>query len=396
MTRPFRFTDRSKLNAQYPTSAFPPHRMSVRESWALMPFHFWSAVFFVFGAVVGSLLNVCIHRLPRGESILWPGSHCPHCGDAIPWYLNIPIFTWLWLKGKCASCGAPISIRYLIVEFITGLTFLACWLAYGHASPLLVLAYSLLLAGFIVATFIDYEHFIIPDEITLGGIVAGFLCSAALPELHGASERASALRQSFLGIVAGAGLIYAILRMGKILFGRQRIELEPDTRIVFTETTIQLPTEEIPYEEKFYRKTDAIELEAKRVELPDRCYFTKTFVRLTPSSLQVGEDTFNPEEVPRMEIVADEIVFPREAMGLGDVKFMGAIGAFLGWKAVIFSLMVSSVIGSLVGVALILFKKQAWSSRIPYGPYIAMAATIWVFGGRQLTEWWLARQQLMP
>lgn len=363
----------------------------MRDAWALMPFHFWSGVFFVFGSMVGSLLNVCIYRLPRGESIVWPGSRCPHCGGAIPWYLNIPIFTWLWLRGKCANCGGPISIRYLIVEFITGATFLACWLIYGRATPLLVLAYALLLAGFIVATFIDYEHFIIPDEITLGGIVAGFLCAAAVPELHGTADRAVALRQSFIGIAVGAGLIYAILRLGKLLFGRQRFVLEPDTRIVFTETCIQLPNEEIPYEEKFYRKTDAIEFDAKRVELPDRCYIRETFVRLTPTSLQVGEDVFDPEQVPRMEVVTDEIVFPREAMGLGDVKFMGAIGAFLGWKAVIFSLMVSSMIGSLVGVTLILLKKQAWSSRIPYGPYIALAATIWVFGGRQFTEWWLAR-----
>ncbi|MBI2947553.1 MAG: prepilin peptidase [Verrucomicrobia bacterium] len=365
--------------------------MSVRESWALMPFHFWSVVFFVFGSMVGSLLNVCIHRMPRGESIVTPGSRCPHCSYAIPWYLNIPIFTWLWLRGKCANCGAPISVRYLLVEFLTGATFLACWLVYGDTSPLLVLAFSLLLAGFIVATFIDCEHFIIPDEITLGGIVAGFLCSAAVPELHVTADRAVALRQSFIGIAVGAGLVYAILRMGKFMFGRQRFVLEPDTRIVFTETCIQLPNEEIPYEEKFYRKTDAIEIEAKRVELPDRCYIHKTFVRLTPASLQVGEEVFDPEQVPHMEVLADEIVFPREAMGLGDVKFMGAIGAFLGWKAVIFSLMVSSLIGSLVGVTLILLKKQAWSSRIPYGPYIALAATVWVFGGKQFTEWWLAR-----
>ncbi|MBI4661291.1 MAG: prepilin peptidase [Verrucomicrobia bacterium] len=365
--------------------------MFSRETWALVPFHFWSGVFFVLGSMVGSLLNVCIHRMPRGESIVSPGSHCPRCNYSIPWYLNIPILTWLWLRGRCAHCGEPISVRYLIVELLTGLAFLACWLAYGHDSVLLALAYALLLSGFIVATFIDFEHFIIPDEITLGGIAAGFLCSAVVPALHGITERAPALRQSFIGIAVGAGLIYGILRLGKLLFGRERIVLEPGTRIIFTETAIQLPDREIPYEEKFYRKTDAIELEGKRVLLHDRSYISAVSVRLTPDRLQIGEDSFLPEEVPHMEVTTDEIIFPREAMGLGDVKFMGAIGAFLGWKAVVFSLMFSSVIGSLVGVTLILLKRQAWSSRIPYGPYIALAATGWIFGGRQLTEWWFAR-----
>jgi leader peptidase (prepilin peptidase)/N-methyltransferase len=92
-----------------------------------------------------------------------------------------------------------------------------------------------------------------------------------------------------------------------------------------------------------------------------------------------------------MEVVTAEIILPREAMGLGDVKFMAAIGTFLGAKAVVFSLMLSSVIGSIVGVTLIVLKRQAWSSRLPYGPYIAMASAIWIFGGKRLVEWWLGR-----
>ena len=356
-----------------------------------MPFHFWSVVFFVFGSIVGSLLNVCIHRMPRGESIVFPGSHCPHCNSPIPWHRNLPLFTWLWLRGRCAHCGGPISVRYFVVELLTGLAFLGCWLVFGQESVLLVFAYSLVLAGFIAATFIDFEHFIIPDEITIGGILAGFLCSAIEPSLHGVAERAPALRESLIGMAVGAGLIYAVLRMGKMLFGRHRLTLEPDTKIIFTETTVQVPEKEIPFDELFYRKSDAIECAAKRIELSDRSYIRLMPVRLTPDLLQIGEDAFNPEDVPHMEIVTDELVLPREAMGLGDVKFMAAIGAFLGWKAVIFSLMLSSVIGSIVGVSAILLRKQAWSSRLPYGPYIAVAATIWIFGGKQFTTWWLAR-----
>ena len=111
-------------------------------------------------------------------------------------------------------------------------------------------------------------------------------------------------------------------------------------------------------------------------------------VRLTPATLRIGEEELITEEVPHLEAVCAEIVFPREAMGLGDVKFMAAIGAFLGWQAVVFSLMVSSMIGSVVGVSLIVLRKREWSSRLPYGPYIALAAAIWVFGGKRLVHWW--------
>lgn len=366
--------------------------MFSRETWAAVPFHFWSGVFFIFGCIVGSLLNVCIYRLPRGESIVFPGSHCPHCNYAIPWYHNIPLLTWLCLRGKCGNCGEPIAIRYLIVEFITGVAFLVCWLAFGHTSALLVLSYALLISGFIIATAIDFEHYIIPDEITLGGILAGFICSAVEPALHGVTERAPALRESFLGIAVGAGLIYGFLRLAKFAFGRRKYVLEPNTKIVFTEASLQLPDEEIPYEDIFYRKTDTIKLTAKTVELSDRCY-AKVPIRLRPDSLQIGEDSFNPEDVPRMEIVTDELVVPREAMGPGDVKFMAAIGAFLGWKAVIFSLTLSSFLGTFGGIAQILVRmvrKESWSSRIPYGPYIAMAATVWIFAGEQIVSWWFS------
>src|SRR5512135_2943896 len=139
--------------------------------WMALPFHFWSLTFFCLGCVVGSFLNVCIHRMPRNESLISPPSHCPHCNYAIPWYLNIPLVTWLYLRGKCANCGAPIAARYFLVELLTGFVFLACWLFFGARHPALALVYAILLSGFIVATFIDLEHFIIPDEITIGGMV---------------------------------------------------------------------------------------------------------------------------------------------------------------------------------------------------------------------------------
>ncbi len=358
------------------------------ETWARVPFEFWALVFFVFGCIVGSFLNVCIHRMPLGMSLVTPPSHCPHCKYSIPWYLNVPLLTWLSLRGRCKNCGAPISPRYFLVELLTGVTFLGCWLGFGdpvhqYASMPLALVYCVFLAGLIVATFIDFEHFIIPDEITLGGAVVGFLCSASLPRLQGQESVTGAMLHSVLGIGVGAGVVYAILRGGKLLFGRQKLGLAGETRIVFSETALHLPDRDIPYEELFYRKTDVIAMHARTVELVDRCYWDVP-VRLTPEHLRVGDDEMNPEDVPHLEAVSAEIVLPREAMGLGDVKFMAAIGSFLGWQAVIFSLMASSIIGSVVGVALIVSGKREWSSRLPYGPYIALAAAVWIFWGKQL------------
>ena len=296
--------------------------------------------------------------------------------------------TWLYLGGKCRNCGAPIAVRYFLVELVTACTFLGCWLAFGHQSVWLGLVYALFLAGLIVASFIDFEHFIIPDELTLGGMGVGFACSLLLPSLHDETTLSGSLGQSALGMVVGSGIIYFILRMGKLLFGRQKVTLPADAKIVFSETSVHLPDHEIPYEELFYRQSDVVTLHARTLELVDRCY-RDVRVRLTPSTLRIGEEELNPEDVPHLEAVCGEVVLPREAMGLGDVKFMGAIGAFLGWKAVIFSLMVSSMIGSVVGVALIALHKRAWSSRLPYGPYIALASAIWLFGGKRLVELWL-------
>ncbi len=353
--------------------------------WSRLPFHFWSVVFFVFGCNIGSFLNVCIHRMPLGQSIVSPPSHCPHCKYSIPWYLNIPLVTWLWLRGKCRNCGAPISARYFLVELLTGITFLVCWNVFGHRSALLALAYCVFLAGLIAATFIDFEHFIIPDEITIGGMVVGVLLSIFILPLHDAGTRLASVKESVLGLIAGAAIIYAILRMGKLLFGRQRVDIPAETKVVFSETGVFLSGKEIPYEELFYRKSDVITLHARTIELADRCY-CDVRVRLSPLKLSIGEDQFNPEDVPYMEADSAQVVLPREAMGFGDVKFMAAIGAFLGWQAVFFSLMASSIIGSFVGVTLIIMRKREWSSRLPYGPYIALAAVIWIFGGKHLFE----------
>ncbi len=359
------------------------------EVWARVPFHFWSLVLFAFGCIVGSFLNVCIHRMPRGESIVSPPSHCPHCNYSIPWFLNIPLVTWLYLRGKCANCRAPISIRYFLVELLTGVLFLLAWLKYGGESPMLALAYCLLLAGFIVATFIDVEHLIIPDEITIGGIVVGVFASFIVPALHDEKLLSKAMQQSLLGAAVGGGVVYAVLRGGKFLFGKQRIKLEAGTKVVFTETYLLVAEEQYPYEELFYRESDVIMFTGKNIELTDRCYTTAE-VRVTPKTVTIHKDLFPSDSVLHLEATTDEICLPREAMGFGDVKFMAAIGAFLGWKATIFSLMGSSVIGTVVVVVMLAFRRLQ-SARIYFGPFIAAAATVWIFFGREILDWWVLR-----
>lgn len=347
-----------------------------------LPFHFWTLFAWILGTMTGSFLNVVIHRMPRGESIVHPPSHCPKCNHKISLLENLPILSWLFLRGRCRGCKAKISARYIGVEALTGLLFVAAWIRLGETAPLAALAGAILLSGFVAATFIDFEHFIIPDEITLGGIGAGFLLSIAAPELHQQETVVAALRSSGIGIAVGGGVVYLVLRFGKLLFGRERIDVPAGGRVIFHDQGIQLPEREVLFEEIFYRESDAIVLEGTKVELADRCY-PETKVRLSPKKLTIGDEEFEPETEPYLSAETATLTLPREAMGLGDVKFMAAIGAFLGWKATIFSLMFSSVLGASAGIVLYALGKRP--ERLPYGPYIAAAATAWLFGA---SAWW--------
>jgi leader peptidase (prepilin peptidase)/N-methyltransferase len=362
--------------------------MSDADLWAKVPFHFWTFAVFVLGCIVGSFLNVCIYRMPIGKSVITPASHCPHCGYSIPFYLNVPVLTWLMLRGECANCRSPISPRYLLVELLTGLMFAACWIGYGREMPAVALIYCIVVGGLIVATFIDLAHFIIPDEITIGGTMFGILCSAAVPRLHGETSHWTGLFWGLIGAAVGALLVEVVRQAGKLAFGRMKITLPAPSNVLFGENGVILPDREILYEEIFYRKSDTIRFHATRLELADRC-FTNVDVALGPLGLKVGEQAFAPDANLYMEVMTDKMIFPREAMGFGDVKFMAAIGAFLGWQATVFSLVVSSFIGAIVGGVMILLKLHQRSNPIPYGPYIAAAAALWLFAGNELVALFL-------
>ncbi len=364
------------------------------ERWSAVPFHFWTITFFIWGTIVGSFLNVCIYRLPIGESIVSPPSHCPHCKYHIPWYLNMPIITWIVLRGKCANCKAPISSRYILVETLTGVLFALSWLCVGKASPILAVIYVMVISGLIVASFIDFEHFIIPDGLTIGGIVIGFILSILCPVLHQSYSAKVSLEASILGIAVGGGGLYLISRLGKLAFGRYKLPIDPGDKAVFTEETLTLGGESIPYSEVFYRSSDYILVEkATSVSLtfndnqPEQ-RLENVRVYLTPKKLKIDKQEWEPKQIRRMELETPEMLMPREVMGLGDVKLMAAVGAFFGWQSVIFTLFASSLIGSVVGIILICLKKQELSSRLPYGPYIAMGTILWMLGGfYYVTKW---------
>ncbi|HOU21250.1 MAG: prepilin peptidase [Kiritimatiellae bacterium] len=256
-----------------------------------------SIFIFLAGLCIGSFLNVCIWRIPRDESIVRPGSHCPACNHAIAPWDNIPLLSWLLLRGRCRHCHAPISPRYVVVELLTGALFAGIWLVHGWTVQTPV--YWLFAAALILGTFVDLDHLILPDRVTIGGMIAGPVLALAFPELHDQTERLPALIQSLTGLGLGGGLLWLVAILGRA-------------------------------------------------------------------------------------------ALKREAMGLGDVKLLGAIGACLGWRAVLFTVFVSSFSGTLFGLGLIAAGRKELQSRIPYGPHLALAAILWMFCGPACIDFYLA------
>ena len=253
---------------------------------------------FCFGAIVGSFLNVCIIRLPKEESIVFPSSHCVSCNHVIAWFDNIPFFSFLALKGRCRHCGKKISWQYFIVELLTALLFVLFYERFG-ASPAGIL-YLVLSLGLLVESVIDMRYKIIPDEISLSGIVIGLLASAVFPSIHHTSSHWRGFLAALIGMLAGGGFLYLA---GTIA----------------------------------------------------------------------------------------EWILKKEAMGGGDVKLLAAVGAVLGWQGVVWTIFVSSLLGSIIGIYLRLKKGE---ELIPFGPYLGMGAFLYMFIGPQTTAWyfhWISR-----
>jgi leader peptidase (prepilin peptidase)/N-methyltransferase len=239
------------------------------------------------GLSIGSFLNVCVHRLPRSQSLVHPGSRCPHCGYVLRWYDNIPVVSYLLLRGRCRKCGDTIAIRYPALEVATLVLFLVHGAVFGWTALLVV---RLLFACAMVVLFaIDLEHHLLPDVITLPGIVAGLLCSTMLPP---------GIVAALLGMLIGGGVLWLI-----------------------------------------------------------------------------GEAYFRYSG--------------QEGMGGGDVKMLAMIGAFLGWKLVLVTLVLSSVAGSLIGVLVIMLRRGGMKYALPYGTFLALGALAASLAGDRLVHWYL-------
>ena len=350
----------------------------------------FGAFAFVLGAVVGSFLNVCIYRWPVDLSINRPRrSFCPNCKQPIPWQHNLPLISWLVLRGRCANCGAKISFRYFAVELVTALIFLAIWEGF---SSQVAIAYWVFVSFLIIGTFIDFEHFIIPDRVTIGGVIAGVAFSVAVPALMGTNSRIAAGLRALLAAALGYVILLIVLEAGKIAFGRKRIRFDAPTPFTWTkrgdDADFVVGPEESLWSDYFAREKDRLLLRCDEVRIDHHTYGNVTldfrYDRVTAEGHVMRLD-----DVTQISGVARELVIPREAMGRGDLKFLAAIGAFLGWRAVLFSLFAGSLLGSIVGLITLVVGKPVWSAKLPFGPYLAFGAVTWMFFGNMFLRWYV-------
>lgn len=348
------------------------------------------AIFAVFaaviGGIVGSFLNACIYRMPRGIPINNPRrSFCPACNCPIPWRENVPIFSWVFLRGKCSVCGTKIPLRYLLVEFLTAALFLFAWFRYGLP---LAPAYGILLALLIAAAFIDIEHFIIPDEITWGGTATGLLLSILLPQMMQTPSRLEAFGWSLAAAGFGYGLLKLIVELGKLAFGNKRHSFENEEpfslRPSGDDFTLQIGDQTLAWEDIFARESDELVLECSSASVAG----TAPILRFRHDRMIVADEETPLEDLKAITGTLRAIVIPREAMGYGDVKLAAAIGAFLGWKAVLFTLCAGSIIGCGAAFAGILLTRDRTGSRVPFGPFLALGAIVWMFAGEEIWNWY--------
>ncbi len=344
---------------------------------------------FILGAAVGSFLNVCIYRLPVDLSVNKPRrSFCPACKKPIPWHQNLPLISWVMLRGRCANCGSKIAFRYFAVELLTALLFLAIWQTFSwHVA----VAYWIFVSFLIVGTFIDFEHFIIPNRVTIGGIIAGIIASVTVPTLMDTDSRLAAGVRSMLAAALGYAILLIVLEAGKIAFGRKRIRFDTPTPFTWTkredDADFVIGSEQSLWSDHFAREKDRLLLQCDEAKIDYHAYGNAT-LEFHHDRVAVEGNKFALDKVTEISGVVRELQIPREAMGRGDLKFLAAIGAFLGWRAVLFSLFAGSVLGSIVGLITLVVGKRVWSAKLPFGPYLAFGALSWLFSGDAFLRWY--------
>jgi len=310
------------------------------------------------------------------------------------------------LRGRCSGCREKISERYPFVELLTVVLLAALWWKWGF--PLAVV-YAVFFALLIVATFIDFDFFIIPDSITLGGVAVGVALSALVPALHGAVLWWQGVLISLGGAAVGYSVLWGVVELGKTAFGRKRHRFEEPLDFAWRRdgenAVVSVGEDSLPWEQIFTRESDKLVVVAEFVVgereqesggsdgattgLQD--YRTTAGVSSgAPANSAIHSLTFYDNRVvmgdkeialETLESVTGkvrEITIPREAMGFGDVKFLAAIGAFLGWHAILFVIFAASIIGCFAALAGMFIARDRSGVRVPFGPFLALGAVLWV------------------
>jgi leader peptidase (prepilin peptidase)/N-methyltransferase len=378
-----------------------------------LPPAFYAIAALVFGLLLGSFLNVVIYRVPRGESIVYPGSHCGACGAAVKPYDNIPLLSYALLGGRCRACKARISLVYPAVELLTGLLFLAVTLKSGPTwTALAEMAFVAVLVSLI---FIDARHQLLPNVITYPALILAVTARILLawlesgglfrvysfpPDVLWTMPYLHLLRAAFIGgllIACAVPIFWLIDRMDEVLFGKYLDWTEPDSA--------QVTPEEAEVEDKTQRRHDRIVygtmllgllLAAGWIALglltpssPDTIYYRIAYPDLLYSGLGalVGGGI--------IWLLRALYFYTRgvEGMGLGDVKMMAVIGAFLGWQSAILVLILGSLLGSIVGIALARRSQQGLKTALPFGIFLGIGALVALFAGAPLINWYTGTWQ---
>jgi len=369
----------------------------------ILQYTIWLPVVLVIGACIGSFLNVVVYRVPLGLSVNEPRrSFCPRCGAEIPWFRNIPVLTWILQRGRCASCGGRIALRYVVVEVLTAVLFAAAWYVAVTASPSPHLIGAGLTMVFVVVllsiSFIDAEHMLIPVVFCWWGMGVGVVGNAVDPFLATLQEGASGLpwwgglARSLAGLALGWGLLEAVVLAGKKFLGERherfpepvdwRLE-EPEEDEEEGELAFVIDEESLGWSDLFYRKGDRIQIEGDEVHVDGECVRASSLT-IYRDHVLIGSTRHSIADLRSLSGKAGKVVIPREAMGGGDPPLLGMIGAFLGWKGVIFTLFTASV----YALAAAVLGRIGFGRPLPFGPFMALAALTWVFGGWQLWDWY--------
>ncbi len=360
---------------------------------------FWWVLVLLLGSLIGSFLNVVVYRVPLGISTSKPArSYCPGCEKDIPWFRNIPIFTWITQRGKCAECGMKIPARYVLVESLTMILWGVAWWIFGtKGQPGEAFLLCILLSLLVAISFIDAEHYIIPVKMTWGGSLFAIGGAYFFPKLVSLSDSitvwSTGWGEAFLGFAAGYAILQLVVWGGKLAFGKEKFSFEeevswelrePEEEDPLGQLCLVMGEETYEWGDMFYRKTDKLLMDGSRFKVDGKEVKGESLV-MFGDRVEIEGERWMIEEIDSLSGFAQKVVRPREAMGGGDPPLLAMIGAFLGWPAVLFSLFCSSLYALVAALLL----RVGFGKPVPFGPFLALAGITWAFGGWRVWEWYM-------